>query len=356
MSATCGILPICTGSLTGGIAADAASAVIGAVGSDVVSAAAWLLGQAAGSIDPAVESPTFLAEIAVMEHLGLLVVLPVLFVATIGPVLRQDGRRLFRVWAIGLPVAVFAGMATAQMTEWALEVTDYLTSVFTYGNGHSLVSAVGHLISAPAVAGMPVFVQMALGALVAAGALMVWLELMVRSAGVYVATFFMPLVLVAFIWPATAGMAKRAVEILVALIMSKFVIVASLTLGLISMEGSGANSIVSGCGIVLLAAFSPFALFRLTTVVEASAVAHLEGYSRRPLAAATSLAAGPTHPVVQAVMRAASPAPGPGGGAGGDGGPAAAAAGPAGPAGGLGHLIPEAAATYRSPSATDADG
>jgi hypothetical protein len=144
---------------------------------------------------------------------------------------------------------------------------------------------------------------------------------MVRSAGVYVATFFMPLALIGYIWPATAGVARRAIEVLVSLILSKFVILASVSLGLAALTGGGIDATVSGAAVLLIAAFAPFALLRLAPVVEASAIAHLEGMARRPARAAartaTAAAAAPLHPVTQAVMSVAA---GRRSGADGDGG------------------------------------
>ena len=58
-----------------------------------------------------------------------------------------------------------------------------------------------------------------------------------RAAAIYVAVFFMPLALACYVWPATTAIAKRTVELLAALILSKFVIVATLTLGVAALHG-----------------------------------------------------------------------------------------------------------------------
>ncbi len=75
---------------------------------------------------------------------------------------------------------------------------------------------------------------------------------------------------------------------LVALILSKFVIVAALTLGLAAMaSGTSADDAVAGGAILLIAGFAPFTLLRLAPIVESAAIAHLEGMSRRPFRAAS---------------------------------------------------------------------
>jgi hypothetical protein len=67
---------------------------------------------------------------------------------------------------------------------------------------------------------------------------------------------------------------------------------------------------VVGAAILLIAGFAPFTLLRLTPVIEAGAIAHLEGLSRRPWRAAgraaTTVATGPAHPVAGLVLSARS--------------------------------------------------
>lgn len=307
------------------VAKQAASSVIDAVGSGLTQAAAWLVAHVMELIQsttsPDLGAAWFSAETGLMEQVAVTVILPVLMAATIGPVLRQDGRRLFRIWGVGLPLGLFAGYAGSQLAGLGLAATDQLCGLVIGSHSQQLGRQFAQAMTGGTVLGAPLFVQIILAVLTLCGAVLLWLELTVRSAGVYVATFFMPLALVAYIWPSTAGIAKRAVEILVSLILSKFVIVASISLGLAALAGGGVDAPISGAAILLIAAFAPFTLFRLAPVVEASAIAHLEGMSRRPVRAAaraaTTVATAQTHPVTQMVMSAAaSRAPA----SGGDGG------------------------------------
>ncbi len=299
-----------TGGLTRSVTNAAAGAVLDVVNSSMSGAADWLVGHVMGLIGatatPRFDKAWFVQEAHLMGRVVAVVLLPILMAASIGPVLRQDGRRLFRVWGVGLPVAVLAGAAATQTAGLAVSAVDALCRILAGSHPDQLGGRFHDAVTSGAWSKAPIFVQMLLSVLIVAGTLLVWLEMMVRSAAVYVATFFMPLVLVGYIWPATAVMAKRAVEILVSLIMSKFVIVASLTLGVAALVGSGPDTAITGAGILLLAGFAPFALMRLAPVVEAAAIAHLEGMSRRPLRAATrtvsSAAAAPVHPVTQLMM------------------------------------------------------
>lgn len=317
LSLSCLIPGVCANPLSGlgrsvgdGVANAAGSAVIDAVGGAMSNAADWLVGHVMDLISrtttPNFGHRWFREEAQPMATVVAAVLLPILMMASIGPVLRQDGRRLLRVWGVGLPVAVLAGMAASQLAGIALSVTDSLCSVFLGHQSRALAGSFTKGMVGGLASGLPIFVEILLAMLTLIGTILVWLELMVRDAAVYVATFFMPLVLVAYIWPATAHMAKRGVEIMVSLILSKFVIVASLSLGLAAISGSGADATVAGAGILLLAGFAPFALMRLAPVVEAAAIGHLEGMAHRPGRAAgravTAAAAAPTHPVTQMLM------------------------------------------------------
>ena len=122
--------------------------------------------------------------------------------------------------------------------------------------------------------------------LIAVAAFVLWLELLIRAAAVYVAVLFLPLALATLVWPAVSHWCRRLVETLAALILSKFVIVATLSLaaGAVSSgtagtgdHGSGFSSVLAGGALLLMATFVPFAILRMIPAVEAGAVAHLDG-------------------------------------------------------------------------------
>ena len=133
---------------------------------------------------------------------------------------------------------------------------------------------------------MATFVLLLVGLLVAMGAFVLWLELLVRAAAVYAAVLFLPLALATLVWPAISHMCRRLVETMAALILSKFVIVATLSLaaGAISSgtagtgdAGSGFASVLAGGALLVLATFVPFSILRLIPMIEAGAVGHLDG-------------------------------------------------------------------------------
>jgi hypothetical protein len=101
-------------------------------------------------------------------------------------------------------------------------------------------------------------------------AVMVHLELVVRSALILTVTSFVPLVAVLSIWPRLAGAATTLAEFLIGLLLSKFVVATAVYVGfrlvviaLVSPTGSDAteNWMASGVAVLLIAAFSPLVIF-----------------------------------------------------------------------------------------------
>jgi hypothetical protein len=126
------------------------------------------------------------------------------------------------------------------------------------------------------------------------GALLVWVELVIRASLVYLLIAFAPLTLAARVWPAARGAFRKLCELSVALIASKFAIALALGLGAAALAGGGPTNgadtptsagldlagLLAGACLMLLAAFTPFVLLRLLPIVEAAAIAH--GISRSP--------------------------------------------------------------------------
>ncbi len=284
--------------LAGGAASSAgnglADALVGIVIRGVGSAAAWVVGHIISLVDSTTSvdltAPWFAHRERAMISLMGLVIVPLLAAGTIGAIIRQDLRRLVRTWAVALPVAVIVTVAAINLTQLALGAADAMTEVVSHDADLGVYRSFAGLVVGGG-SGLPSGVAVLVAVLVMLGAASIWLELVVRSAAVYVAVFFLPLALAGLVWPATASMAKRLIEGLVALILSKFVIVATLTLGAGALTSiRGVDQAAAGTAILLLAAFAPFVLFRMVPVVEAAAVAHLEGLSRRPARSATRAA------------------------------------------------------------------
>lgn len=250
------------------------------------------------STTPPIGTSFFAREIGVMALIGAAVALPLLLLTAIQSVVQQDSGLLIRAVLVKLPLALILTGVAVQLVALGLAATDSMC-------GAMLQTArvpVGQLFSGMARAVIAVTVSTGssdgafaacVGALVVAlVALLLWLELALRSAAIEAAVLFLPLALAGVIWPATSHWARRLGETLAALVLSKLVIVAILALAAGQLAGGGGGGfaeVVSGLALLLLAAFAPFALLRLVPILEAGAIAHLEGMARRPAYAARSL-------------------------------------------------------------------
>jgi len=262
----------------------------------VASGAEWLLGQI-GDVLVATTSVNLGADwfrhnYATMTSLAAVVVLPLLLVSVLQSIFRQSPGQLLRAFFVQLPLALLLGVIGIQVVVLCLSATDAMCNTVAGGASSSVSSLLGTLsaglVQAGGDPGLAGFVLLLLGLLVACAAFVLWLELLVRAAAVYVAALFLPLALVSLVWPSISHWCRRLVETLAALILSKFVIVATLSLAAGAVaSGRGFSSVLAGGALLVLACFVPFAILRLIPMVEAGAVSHLEGARQRGVSALT---------------------------------------------------------------------
>lgn len=345
------------GSAVGSVVGFGVGSVLDAVSSWVTSGASWLLGQIGGVLatTTAIDlgAPWFRAHYATMAGLAAVVIVPLLLLGVLQALARQSAAMLLRSVLVHVPLAVLLTAVAVSLVQLGLAVTDALCAAVSQGSGldagHFLVSVTDALAPAQAAqpGGAPTFVLFLGGVAVVVGAVLIWLELLLRSAAVYVAVLFLPLALAGLAWPAISHWARRLVDTLAALVLAKLVIVAVLSLAAGALAGGsgstpaggtapggGFASVLGGAALLLLAAFAPWSLFRLLPFLEAGAVGHLEGLTQR----ARHQAMVPAKGLAATAMRAAAagsmatraaagavgvigPAAGSGGGSADSGGP-----------------------------------
>jgi uncharacterized membrane protein YgcG len=301
--------PLCyavsaVGSIGGSVATAGIDAVLGGLSQWVASGAEWLLAQIGSVLTSTTTinlgASWFKTHYEVMTALAGVVILPLLLVSTLQAVYRQNAGQLIRAFFVQLPLALLLGVVAVQIVILCLSATDAMCAEVAGGSGSNvkalLAGTTKGLIVAVGDPTMATFVLLLVGLLVAAAAFVLWLELLVRAAAVYVAVLFLPLALATLVWPSVSHWCRRLVETLTALILSKFVIVATLSLaaGAVASgtagtgsHGSGFASVLAGGALLVLSTFVPFSILRLIPMVEAGAVGHLEGVRQRSTAALT---------------------------------------------------------------------
>ena len=294
----------------GTVAAAGGDALLAVVVAFVVDGAAWLVGQVGMAIHsgtrPDVTAAWFAGSYGDIAAIATAAVLPFFLFAVLSAVIRQSGAALGRAVA-GLAVSgLGAGAAlvvvdllvgmTDDLSGWVLRAFGVDMTAFTTAMGQLLVQMIGMEVAG--------FGALLLSGAVAFMGLVVWIELVLRNAAVYVATLFLPLGFAAVVWPATAHWLRRLAQGLIAIIFSKLIIVAVLALGATALGSSvgvggvplaaaggddgaeaGVATVVVGLAMLLLAALAPYVLLRLIPVWEADLSSQLEGTLRRPTAA-----------------------------------------------------------------------
>ena len=269
--------------VAGDVVGDAAKAVAQPIFREatewVAQGAGWLVGRVGGLIDtsttPRLQSRWFAGQYAQMGLLSTALALPLLFLAVIQAALARNAGLITRALA-AVPVAfVLTGGAVAivaallGITDWACQAISGQTGPNSrefFGDVAKAFNTItddgGRTGAAPAL-----FVALLASIFAALAALAVWIELLIRSAGIYVCVLFFPVVLVARIWPKLEKWATRLAEALTALILSKFVIVAVLSVAAAALADSraseGFNGVLAAGALFVFAAFAPLVLFRL---------------------------------------------------------------------------------------------
>jgi hypothetical protein len=279
------------------------------------------------------------AILATVGELALSLLLLFVLLAVIQGVIGGDPGAVMRVVAKEAPTAVFGFAATLAVTAILLKVTDAASAAVLGDTPASLgrfLSGFGQ--ASNALSGG--LLAMLLFGLFLLGALLVWIELVVRSSLLYLLLAVSSLALAARVWPPARGVWRRLCELGIALILSKFVIALALALGAAALAGGGpqagdtgtqagldAAGLLTGGTLMLLAAFSPFVVLRLIPVAEAAMVA--QGVSRSPMRAVGTAAMTTSSLSHVGVSRAAGPSAAGGGVGAAAGGGVGAAAVPA---------------------------
>lgn len=273
-----------------------ATAALGlaAIGAWVLGGAKFVLHEAAKALGqttaPHLDSSWFSATYWRVAGIAALLTLPFLFAASVQALTRSDLALLLRAALGYLPLAMLAVTVAAPVATLLLSGSDELSTLVSSATGQQTAQAlsggIGLAGGLTLFTGSPFFVFF-FALLTAARAMVLWMELLMREAAVYVVVLMLPLAFAALVWPARRVWAIRAVELLVALILSKFAIVAVLSLGGAAVDQIGHSITASVLGLVLvaMAAFSPWVLLRLLPLAEvaSSAAATLRGEARGAL-------------------------------------------------------------------------
>ncbi|HJZ38052.1 MAG TPA: hypothetical protein VJ204_17410 [Solirubrobacterales bacterium] len=305
-----------TGKVTGAITAPVGAALKG-VGDDVfkeltkwvAQGAGWLTGQVVTAVDssttPHLRQAGFLSEYTKMSAIAVLLAVAALLAAILQGIAQGNAGLMLRVVLVNTPLAFLGTSIAFVVVQLLVGTTDSLCHAISAATGdHSaelfekaitglgsvggkvgevgtgagvtsgggISEAVGHNSGQVAV---PLFVGFLLAIVGALAAFCVLLELLMRDAGIYAVSLFMPFALYASISPRWRGVMRKYAEGLFALIESKFIIVAIITLAatLVDKEATTVEVVLVASALMALSCFAPFFLFRIVAISEGAAAA-----------------------------------------------------------------------------------
>jgi type IV secretion system protein TrbL len=260
----------------------------------VVDAADWLLNHLGDAVfdktSPVLTADWFHTHYAEMVAVAWVVAPLFLLLGVIQATMRADLGVLGRIAAQLVVVAIFTtgAVAIAQMLVGSVDQLSGFISDSAQGDIHTFLSITlrGTMAAALSLAqgGTPgadtpplAFVFLS-AILIVLGAALIWLELLARTLVIYAALLFFPILLATAIWPRLNHVVRRFVEVLAAVIVSKFIIVVILAAGVGTIEAMGkagqGPALLIGAGLVLLAAWAPWKFYRLLPLMEAGILHH----------------------------------------------------------------------------------
>jgi type IV secretion system protein TrbL len=301
----------------GGAATAGFEVIVGGLVAWVVDAVVWVVGGVFGffaeATDPNVQADWFVGgdgPYATTAAIGATLLVLFVFAGIIQGTLSGDVGGMLRRMAVDLPMSVLGMVGLVTVTQALIQLTDVLaahvlgsfeeqTSDFT-----AVVVSLGSLQGQQASA----FVVFLLGLITVVAGIVLVAELVVREALIYIVVALAPLVFATRLWPATQGAARKLIELLCALIVSKLVIAVALAVAAAAAAGGGSGgevtalptpevyaqdpggSVTQAVGILLaaaaafaVAAFSPLLIARLLPLTESAIVA--QGVRGAPLRA-----------------------------------------------------------------------
>ena len=269
------------GAIVGGVASSVGDSIIGAMTRWVADGAAWVLNQVTTLMDngttPDLTAQWFQRNYATMVTLAGVLLAIFLFFATVQGIVANKPSMILRAYLLHAPIAALGTVLAIALVSRGLQATDAMSTAVSAHLHHDvtrIAERVGKaVVLASRVTGDGSLFVAFLSALVAVVvAVVLWLELLIRQAAIDLCVLFLPLVLAAFVWPATSRWLRRFMNTLTAIVLSKFVIVAVLALSASALADNtndgGIKAILVGVVLLILAAVCPYLVFRLLPGVE----------------------------------------------------------------------------------------
>ncbi len=188
----------------------------------------------------------FLQQYGLMIEIGVYVTVPLVICATISALMKGGMRQVLHTYLVGLPVSMLGAVAALVFANLAQLINQNIVEYFDdsmQSNMQQYVDGIeGFVDVAQNFGGFLMFGGiLAIAIILAVFALVV--ELIAREITIYTTMLFMPLAFAAYVWPATRKWLLNMIELVLAMIFSKAIMVSVLSLGFAAvLSGLGGGS------------------------------------------------------------------------------------------------------------------
>ena len=226
--------------------------------------------------------------------------LALFFAAVVRSLAAGEPGAVIRTALVDVPSAI-ALMVVSVTVAWILiRIVDAASLAVTGDVGEAMGEFSASLVAVEALTGAGLL-GMIFGLLFIIGAILVWLQLLVRSALIYIVIVLAPLGFATRAHPSTRQIARRTIEMAIALILSKFGVAVAFGVGAAAIESSNpvgggevdVAGMMTGVAVMLMAAFMPWLIWKVFPLADAAtAAAGVERSPIRSAVAGASLAVG----------------------------------------------------------------
>jgi type IV secretion system protein TrbL len=211
----------------------------------------------------------------IMFGVGVFVMLGFFMLQVIGGMIRREPAALSRA-ALGLAKSILGSFVALALLATALEITDQLCIGIVNAAGTNMnemgakvaVLAAGLGTINLAAPGAGAILTIFLASLAIIGAMVVWISLLIRKALLLIAIVFAPIALAGSSWDHTRSWVARWATFVIAMILSKVVLVVIFLLGTtqvsapIDADLESVSQPMAGVVLMLMAGFAPYLTYK----------------------------------------------------------------------------------------------
>lgn len=228
--------------------------------------------------------------------MSMALVLALFLISIIRSLAAGEPGAIIRAALVDVPSAMLLMVLSVTVAWILIRIVDEASLAVTGDIGAAMGEFTASLVVVEAITGAGLL-GIIFGLLFVIGAILVWLQLLVRAALIYILIVLAPLGFATRAHPGTRQIARRTIEMGVALILSKFGVAVAFGVGATAIdssngvvEGEGVNlaGMMAGVAVMLMAAFMPWLIWKVFPIVEAATAA--AGVERSPIKAAVTAA------------------------------------------------------------------